>query len=120
MKEELKDCYEKRVPFSSSDIQLATDLWNAYQADDLIKLRSLSLIHSPCFPLLKEVCEAHIERFPEKGPGRPQRKLKQLLNSGDHGLQYDLPRILENGRHLWLWRCSGKKYACRSSMAISK
>jgi hypothetical protein len=78
---DLQECFEKRVRFSASDIELASDLWSAYQQNDLDEIRRLSTTGSLCFKYLEEACDAHIQRFNSK-PGRPQRKLKELRLRG--------------------------------------
>lgn len=80
--EELKHCYDARIEFSNDDITLGCDLWDAYQQNDLEKLQLLSGKSSLCFPYLKEVCTAHMQRFRHNGLGRPQQKLMTLMQSG--------------------------------------
>jgi hypothetical protein len=82
-KADLLNCFERRIQLSEKDTQLGLHLWRAYQAGDLVTIKKISFEKSPTFPLLREVCEAHIQRFPRSGLGRPQQKLKQILESGE-------------------------------------
>jgi len=80
--EELMICYNSRIQFTPSDIKLGIGLWQAYQQNDFKELKLLSRNSSACFAYLDEVCEAHIHRFPGHTLGRPQRKLKAIMQSG--------------------------------------
>src|SRR5204862_6955157 len=51
-----------RTEFTAEDISLGAALWNAYRNGDNAKLAELSTTASACFPYLKEVCEAAIEK----------------------------------------------------------
>jgi hypothetical protein len=73
-------CYEKRVLFTAADIELAKHLWKAYMVNDLELLKSLSLAQTNVFRDLPKVIQAHIDRFAQ--PGRPQRVLQEIINSG--------------------------------------
>jgi hypothetical protein len=78
---DLRECYRRRQKFQDSDIRLCIDLWNAYRANDLESLKVLSSKQSPCFPLLSDAVEAHLERFPKEN-GRPQKRLREILKKG--------------------------------------
>ncbi len=78
----LRNCFEKKVQFSPDDKKLALTLWDSFQSHGLNKLLDHSRSQSACFPLLREVCEAHVARFAQTGLGRPQRILKSILDSG--------------------------------------
>ncbi len=58
----LKKCYAARQKFTVGDIQLGADLWNAYRKNDNAWLRKLAQTETDCFPYLKEVCEAAIDK----------------------------------------------------------
>ena len=75
--DELKECHDARLKFSDRDIALGADLWTAYQNRDYTKLRELSVIESPCFPYLKEACEAELEK-----ETRPKEILRELRQQG--------------------------------------
>ena len=80
--DDLLQCYLNKVQMRAEDVGLGVALWDAFQAGRLEELRSLSKNPSRCFPLLNEVCEAHLARFAERGLGRPHRVLQSILNSG--------------------------------------
>jgi len=75
--EDLKKCFAERIKFSEADIRLGGELWKAYQNADYEKLERLSATESNCFPRLKEVCRAEIE----KG-FRPQKVLQEIIENG--------------------------------------
>lgn len=77
---QLVSCFDNRVLFTDTDLQLATELWEAYKNNDFTSLSRLSKQPSACFPYLEEVCQAHIDRFPaEGGKSRPERAIEALL-----------------------------------------
>ncbi len=78
--EDLKTAFQNRIEFLEADLKLGTDLWNAYKNNDFSKLEKLSSSSSPCFPYLKEVCKAHIDRFPLSGKGRPEQILEDIIH----------------------------------------
>lgn len=59
---ELQTCFETRTQFSPYDIALGSALWNAFRTNNASKLAELSRTTSACFPYLKEICEAAVER----------------------------------------------------------
>ena len=75
--EDLKKCFAERIKFTDADIQLGAELWKAYQTADYERLEKLSETESGCFPRLKEVCRAEIE----KG-FRPQKVLQEIIENG--------------------------------------
>jgi len=66
--DDLKDCFESRIQFTSEDVEHGSKLWNAFRHRNAAKLLELGEYRSPCFPFLEEVCEAAaaIETLPEK------------------------------------------------------
>ncbi|MCC6327765.1 MAG: DUF1835 domain-containing protein [Acidobacteria bacterium] len=58
---DLVNCFEARTRFSDEDIRMGSRLWHAFREGDLDELRRLGEYRSPCFPFLKEVCEAAAE-----------------------------------------------------------
>lgn len=60
--DDLKICFDARTKFTAEDIVLGASLWNAYRTTDNTKLAELSTTMSACFPYLREVCEAAIEK----------------------------------------------------------
>lgn len=77
--EDLQKCFDSRVKFTKDDITLGVHLWEAYRKEDLGKLDELSNAESECFPHLKEVCAAEIER---KRDMRPQKTLRKIADEG--------------------------------------
>jgi len=59
---ELNVCFNARTQFSAIDIALGAGLWDAFRTKDNARLADLSASTSPCFPYLREVCEAAIEK----------------------------------------------------------
>ena len=76
---ELEKCLAEKVRFVENDVKLGADLWQAFKTNDLNALEKLSTAQSPCFPHLKEVCRAEIERRTEM---RPQKTLQKILSHG--------------------------------------
>lgn len=74
---ELAECFARRGKFAASDIELGSVLWRAYQDRDHARLRDLSVTQSPCFPYLKEACEAEIEK-----EFTPKQVLHELRKEG--------------------------------------
>ncbi len=72
-------CFQNRVKFAGDDILLGANLWEAYQNGDLKRLVELSNTESICFPYLREVCSAEIER---KKNHKPEKTLRRLTEEG--------------------------------------
>ncbi|MEY3565640.1 MAG: hypothetical protein RJA23_1810, partial [Bacteroidota bacterium] len=60
----LRNSYKARVPFTTSDVELGSSLWQAYSSQDWEVFKKLSLQTSPCFHSLNEVCQAQLDRLP--------------------------------------------------------
>lgn len=80
--EQLTSCFSLKVTLSEDEIKLGSSLWEAYRTNDFHKLEQFASKKSNAFPMLKEVCVAHMDRFASNGLGRPQRKLRSILDSG--------------------------------------
>lgn len=65
--DDLKTCFNARTELIAEDIALGSDLWNAYRRGDNVKLGELSTSTSACFPHLKEICDAAIEKDTRPG-----------------------------------------------------
>ena len=76
---DLRRCFEETVRFTRDDILLGSSLWEAYQRTDLERLAELSNRQSVCFPYLREVCTAEIER---RRNSRPEHTLRRLIEEG--------------------------------------
>jgi hypothetical protein len=79
---DLKICFSKKLRLTEKDILLGSSLWEAYRNNDFHKLEQYCLQQSDAFPMLKDVCKAHMDRFSSNGLGRPQQKLKSIIDSG--------------------------------------
>ncbi len=75
--EDLEKCFARRVEFTEEEISLGANLWNAYQNADYQSLEKLSETKSACFPYLKEVCRAEIEKN-----SRPKEILQGIIANG--------------------------------------
>jgi len=62
---DLEESLESRVLFNENDIELAVNLWKAYQNNDINSLKLLSENQSKCFHFLKEVIDTYININPE-------------------------------------------------------
>lgn len=80
-------CYENKALLNASDKQIALSLWNAYSSHDTDALANLAATQSTCFPKLREVCEAHLDRVSPFKEGRPQRRLRSIIKSGEKNFQ---------------------------------
>jgi hypothetical protein len=79
---QLQQAYDSKIQFTSGDIKLGKNLWMAFQNGNLEKLKHLSKSQSNCFGVLDEVCQAHIDRFPEdQSSGRPERLIQELIQT---------------------------------------
>ena len=79
----LAQAYESRVPFTSSDLALGKNLWEAYRLGDGAQLAELSKSVSSCFRHLEEVCQAQLDRFSaDPRQRRPEKLILELLAKG--------------------------------------
>jgi hypothetical protein len=78
---EITELSKSKIFVSEDDMQLAISLWDAYRKSELDRLSTLASVVSPCFPRLKQICEAEIERH-SSPLNRPNRVLKRIVNSG--------------------------------------
>ena len=76
--EDLKKCYAARRKFSVEDLTLGANLWEAYRDKNFTRLSELAETKSNCFPRLKEVCAAEIEK-----QNRPQKTLRKIIAGGE-------------------------------------
>jgi len=65
--DDLKTCFNSRIKLPAEDVALGAALWNAYRKNDNAKLAELSTSVSACFPYLREICEAAIEKDTRPG-----------------------------------------------------
>jgi hypothetical protein len=79
---DLIESFSNRIRFNDSDLKLGKDLWTAYKNNDLHQLKELSKNQSACFPYLREVCEAHIDRFSSgEKKGRPEQVIEDIVQN---------------------------------------
>lgn len=76
---DFQKCFENSAKLAGTDILLGASLWEAYQNGDLKRLAELSNTESICFPYLREVCNAEIER---KKNQKPEKTLRRLTEEG--------------------------------------
>lgn len=62
---DLENALESKVLLNGNDIDLAVNLWKAYQNNDIDSLKQLSENQSNCFHFLKEVVDANIHLNPK-------------------------------------------------------
>lgn len=78
--EELMRTFEQKIQLRQDDIQLFTDLWQAFIHNDLETLRQQSLLVKNRYPYLPDVIQAHIERYPKQGElSRPERAIQKII-----------------------------------------
>ena len=78
----LEQAYAEKIQLSDADIKLGISLWKAFSTNDFELMISLSNTDSRTFRFLPEVCQAHIERFPESNVlNRPERVITELINN---------------------------------------
>ena len=85
---DLLTCFESRTAFTNEDLETGVQLWNAYKDRDSGRLKTLGEYRSPCFPFLKEVCDAAAEI-----ETRPARLVAQLKESGFDTLEKAFPEF---------------------------
>ncbi len=79
----LTQAYESRVPFTSSDLALGKNFWEAYRLGNWAQLMTLSKSVSPCFRHLEEVCQAQLDRISaDPTKRRPEKVILELLAKG--------------------------------------
>lgn len=77
-KEDLQKCFAARTIFSEEDLALGRNLWVAYRNKNYEELTELAQTKSNCFPKLKEVCAAEIEK-----QNRPNKTLREIISGGE-------------------------------------
>ena len=68
---DLQECFDARNKLTTDDIKLGSGLWNAYRKNDHARLRELVVGDLKCFPYLRDIVAAEIEK---------NKKPKQILN----------------------------------------
>jgi len=80
-KDELVICFENRLTLSS--VIPFVQLWKAYVKHDLSELLKIAKKNEEEYPFLLAAIQAHIDRFPEKGEGRPMQTLRKIIEEAD-------------------------------------
>ena len=76
--EELMQIYQNKQQLK--DIHVFANLWNHYQAGDLVALLKIATTNTKEYPFLRDAVQAHIDRIPnENSSGRPIETLKILI-----------------------------------------
>lgn len=79
---QLRVCFDNRVLLNEADLQVGHALWTAYKNNDQEELMRLAKDPSVAFPYLKEVVQAHIDRFPKDGTkGRPEKVIEDITKN---------------------------------------
>lgn len=81
---ELVKCYENAVPMQFSDIQLASDLWEAFTQGDTDTLEKYASVQTKAYRLLPMVCNALID---DKMNGTVVQELKNIVK--DQNLTFE-------------------------------
>lgn len=71
--------YANRRALSHKDLILFAKLWQCYQAHQLPEMEVLAHGAASVFPFLPAAVQAHLDRYPAEGPGRPERSLKAIM-----------------------------------------
>lgn len=80
--DDLISCFDKKLLLSQGDLKHGRQLWVAYKDGNLEHLTNLSKTTSPAFPYLKEVVDAHLDRFSGNGKeGRPERVIEDIVKN---------------------------------------
>lgn len=87
--DDLKTCFNARTKLSAEDIALGAVLWNGYRTNDNAKLAELSTSTLACFPYLKEICEAAIEK-----DTRPREIIAEIQFEGKTEFNYIFPEFV--------------------------
>jgi hypothetical protein len=76
--DELLQCWKEKTRLTSEDIELGTELWEAFKTGSDYRLRKLGISESAAFPFLKEVSDAAAEL-----KSRPREILNDISSSGE-------------------------------------
>jgi hypothetical protein len=76
--DDFRECFDARVKFSRSDIELGAHLWSAFRTEDHATLEELSATESSAFPKLREACSAAIEK-----ESRPKQIVGEIIHNGE-------------------------------------
>lgn len=74
---ELQACFEMRTLFTIEEIGVGIALWNTFRRKKFDALACLATVEHPCFPHLRQVCKAAIEK-----DTRPKQILNEIMGEG--------------------------------------
>ncbi len=86
--DDLSTCFDERVEITSTDIETAVQLWEAFRERDGEWLLRLGEYRSSAFPFLKEVCSAAAEI-----KTRPKEIVNELLSNGHTAIEDIFPEF---------------------------
>ena len=86
--QDMAECFDRRVKFSSEDRQIGSELWRAFRSRDGEKLKELGKYSSPALPFLKEACDAAAAVDSE-----PLAILREIRESGNNELDTIFPEF---------------------------
>ena len=84
----LKKCFADRIKFSRSDIELGSELWDAFRRKDVEELSRLSALPQTAFPYLDEVGRA-VAEFDSK----PLQIVREIKRKGKSDLKEVFPEF---------------------------
>lgn len=80
---ELINCFDQRILLNDIDLQFGQELWYAYKSKNHEELIRLAKNPPLNFPYLKEVIQAHVDRFPKDDTmGRPEKVIEDIIQNG--------------------------------------
>jgi hypothetical protein len=85
---DLVECFHARIQFSQEDVLRGSQLWKAFREGDADTFRDLSTYRSPCFPFLKEICDAASEIETE-----PAMIVRELRSAGLNDIDTVFPEF---------------------------
>ncbi len=86
--DDLRNCFEVRTQFTREDIEIGSRLWAAFRNRNARELLQLGEHRSPCYPFLREVCEAAAEL-----DTRPAAIVRELKSRGLNDLESVFPEF---------------------------
>ncbi len=76
----LEKAYKKRIALTPTERAQLLSCWQAYRTNDFPQLKKLAANPNRCFPKLKAVCQAHLDRFPTADNlSRPLQILQDII-----------------------------------------
>ncbi|WP_430931337.1 DUF1835 domain-containing protein [Saccharicrinis sp. 156] len=82
--EELKASYANRLALNTLDKRHIVKLWESYRENNWSELKRNASPLKRKMEHIEDVVQAHIDRFPENGPGRPEKTLKMVMAESEN------------------------------------